>query len=309
MNPGMTKDDGEDFAALLEEFDKKAPARDRRRRPSVGDLVQGRVISVGREAVFVTIGDGQAEGMLDLAELMDDKGDVTVKAGDVIEARVAEIGDKSDQLLLRRTIGRGPDARAELQQAFELGIPVEGTISGLNKGGLDVTVAGVRGFLPVSQLELRSVDADGAARLCRAQADLQGDPLRDRPARGEPGALATRALLEAAGPGARRPDPRPALGRCRGRRRGHRHQGLRRLRRPRRPGGHVARLGAGISAQPAPAEVLSVGQRLQVQVSDIKRTDDPKRPERISLSLKALERDPWEDATTRFPPAPGWSGG
>ena len=42
--------------------------------------------------------------------------------------------------------------------------------------------------------------------------------------------------------------------------------------------------------------------RSQVQIFDIKKTDDPKRPERISLSLKALERDPWEDVPTRFPP-------
>ena len=33
----------------------------------------------------------------------------------------------------------------------------------------------------------------------------------------------------------------------------------------------------------------------------MEKTDDPKRPERISLSLKALERDPWEDVATRFP--------
>jgi small subunit ribosomal protein S1 len=50
-----------------------------------------------------------------------------------------------------------------------------------------------------------------------------------------------------------------------------------------------------------PADVLSVGQELQVQVLRIEKTDDPRRPERISLSLKALERDPWEDIAERFP--------
>ena len=58
-----------------------------------------------------------------------------------------------------------------------------------------------------------------------------------------------------------------------------------------------------------PSEVLSVGQQLQVQIFDIKKTDDPKRPERISLSLKALEHDPWEDAPTRFAPGTRWSAG
>jgi small subunit ribosomal protein S1 len=50
-----------------------------------------------------------------------------------------------------------------------------------------------------------------------------------------------------------------------------------------------------------PADVLAVGQELQVQVMRIEKTDDPRRPERISLSLKALERDPWEDVADRFP--------
>ena len=58
----------------------------------------------------------------------------------------------------------------------------------------------------------------------------------------------------------------------------------------------------GFSRGQRPSEVLSVGQQLQVQIFDIKKTDDPKRPERISLSLKALERDPWEDVPTKFAP-------
>src|SRR6185436_19079214 len=50
-----------------------------------------------------------------------------------------------------------------------------------------------------------------------------------------------------------------------------------------------------------PSEVLSVGQQLDVQVLRMERTDDPKRPDRISLSLKSLSRDPWNDAQDRFP--------
>jgi len=49
-----------------------------------------------------------------------------------------------------------------------------------------------------------------------------------------------------------------------------------------------------------PADVLGVGQELQVQVLRIEKTDDPRRPERISLSLKALERDPWDAAAAHL---------
>jgi small subunit ribosomal protein S1 len=56
----------------------------------------------------------------------------------------------------------------------------------------------------------------------------------------------------------------------------------------------------GFSRGMRPADRLSLGQQLQVQILRVEKTDDPKRPERISLSLKALERDPWEDVATRF---------
>src|SRR6185503_8247688 len=63
---------------------------------------------------------------------------------------------------------------------------------------------------------------------------------------------------------------------------------------------HVSEL--GFQRVRHPSEVLSVGQKVEVQVSKLERTDDPKRPERISLSLKALEKDPWSDLAERFPP-------
>ena len=50
-----------------------------------------------------------------------------------------------------------------------------------------------------------------------------------------------------------------------------------------------------------PGEVLTVGQQLEVQVLRIERTDDPRRPERISLSLKSLAQDPWDEVPSRFP--------
>jgi small subunit ribosomal protein S1 len=45
-----------------------------------------------------------------------------------------------------------------------------------------------------------------------------------------------------------------------------------------------------------PSEVVSVGQELEVQVIKIEKTNNPKRPEKIGLSLKALAKDPWTTA-------------
>ena len=294
----MKRDEpGEDFAALLEEFDKKGPQRG---QPSaaVGDVVRGRVISVGREAVFVTLSDGRTEGMLELEELRDGDGKVTVKVGDEIEARIVELGDRAEVVVLRRLAGRGKTAPDELEQAFALGIPVEGTVAAVNKGGVDVTIAGVRAFCPISQLELRQVE-DAAAyvgrklnfRITKYEEDRRGLNLvvsrralleEEARARG----VQTRARLS---PGAVLPGVVVAI----------------------KDFGAFVDLGGIEGMLPAselgfqrgvrPGDVLSVGQELQVQVLRIEKTDDPKRPERISLSLKALERDPWDDIAERFP--------
>jgi small subunit ribosomal protein S1 len=51
-----------------------------------------------------------------------------------------------------------------------------------------------------------------------------------------------------------------------------------------------------------PGDVLTVGQPVTVQVMRVEKRDDPKRPEQVSFSLKALERDPWQDAAAQFGP-------
>jgi small subunit ribosomal protein S1 len=62
---------------------------------------------------------------------------------------------------------------------------------------------------------------------------------------------------------------------------------------------HISELAFGHVKHPN--EVLSVGQQLEVAVLRIERTDNPKRPEKIALSLRALAKDPWQDVEQRFP--------
>jgi small subunit ribosomal protein S1 len=61
---------------------------------------------------------------------------------------------------------------------------------------------------------------------------------------------------------------------------------------------HVSEIGYSRLADPK--EALAVGQEVEVQVIKIEKGKDEKRPERISLSRRALERDPWRDAADRF---------
>jgi small subunit ribosomal protein S1 len=299
-----TRDDGsghppgEDFASLLAEYEQKSATPKGRRGPQVGETVRGRIVSIGAEAVFVDLG-GKSEGTLDIGEVRSDDGEVTVAVGDEIEAKVVSTEDGTP--VLRRVIGhgRGAEARNELAQAFEHGIPVEGLVSGVNKGGLEVQVAGLRAFCPISQLELRHVEDAGA---------YVGQRLQFRITRFEPGprgrdnvVLSRRALLEEE-QRARAAETRARLqigAVLRGTVSSLRDYGafidL---------GGiegmlHVSEIGFARVAHPK--DVLSVGQPVEVQVLRIEKSDDARRPEKISLSLKSLEKDPWDGAAERFP--------
>ena len=287
----------EDFAALLKEFEGN-DARRAARAARVGDSVRGRVVSLGQETAFVELLGSKSEAMIELQQLRDQDGNLTVKVGDEIEARVVDSMGESGCVVLRRTaVARGPEAKAELQQAAQLGLAVEGTVTGVNKGGVEVLVAGVRGFCPISQLEMRHVEDASAYvgrklefRITRYEVDRRGDNL----------VVSRRALLETEAraqadkirsklvPGAVLPGVVVAL----------------------KDFGAFIDLGGvqgmlpaselGFSRGMRPADRLSLGQQLEVQILRIERTDDPKRPERISLSLKSMERDPWEDVAARF---------
>src|SRR3954452_12479091 len=152
-------EDEDDFAKLLAEYEGPETGRSKKKRkePTVGDQIKGRVISVGRDSAFVDIG-GKSDGVIDLNQLRDGDGNVTIKEGDELEARVVEVGGPSGGVVLSRVLGRGAEGKAELLQAFQMGVPVEGVVSGVNKGGVEVTVAGVRAFCPISQLDLRHTE-------------------------------------------------------------------------------------------------------------------------------------------------------
>src|SRR5882757_741105 len=124
--------DDDDFAAMFAESQVGAP---RQKRPKVGDQIKGKVISIGKDTVFVDAG-GKAEGTLEKSQVTDKEGKLSLKVGDTIEARV--VADAGGVLQLRVKVGRGPAASAELEQAAELGIPVEGTVTEVIKGGVSV---------------------------------------------------------------------------------------------------------------------------------------------------------------------------
>lgn len=279
-------DNDEDFGAMLAELESKQP-KTSKKRPRVGDMIKGAVISIGKDSVFVDAG-GKAEGVLERSQVSDNEGKLLVKVGDVVEARV--VADAGGVLTLRVKLGRGPEARAELQQAQELGIPVEGLVTEVVKGGVSVDVAGVRGFCPASQIDARFVDD---------LSSFVGQRLTFRITRYEPRnlVLSRRALVEEekeklAVQTRKKLEPGAVL---RGKVVGF------------KPFGAFVDLGGiegmlhiselGHTRVERPEDVLRLGQEVDVAVLKI---EPGEKGERISLSLKALATDPWRDATARL---------
>ncbi|HVZ89968.1 MAG TPA: S1 RNA-binding domain-containing protein [Polyangia bacterium] len=282
----------EDFAAMFAaaERGEKAAGGGRRPRLEIGDLVRGKVVSIGQEVTVLELAGG-GEGTLETIELRDPKGELIVAAGETLEARVVALGEKQGFVSLRRGAGVGR-GRPALEEAATTGLPIEGVITGVNKGGLDVDVGGVRGFCPISQLELRPV-ADPAAyigqrlsfRVTRYEEDRRGVNL----------VLSRRALLEEESR-ARAVETRDKL--TLGAVLPGVVTALKDFGAFVDVGGIEGLLPAseiGFSRGTRPADVLAVGQSIRVQVARIEKRDDPKRPLQISFSMKALERDPWDD--------------
>lgn len=127
-----------------------------RKLPRVGEKVRGKIFQLGAETAFVTI--GKHEAMIDLDELKDDEGILRSGVGDEIEAHVTETGAKG--IHLSRRLSKDAASLSMLGEAKLSGMPVEGLVIAVNKGGLEVAVGEVRAFCPSSQVDVRPSKLD-----------------------------------------------------------------------------------------------------------------------------------------------------
>ncbi|MGO8998664.1 MAG: S1 RNA-binding domain-containing protein [Polyangiaceae bacterium] len=151
----MAEDRSDSFAALFEQttVKKARPLR-------VGERVEGTVILVGRDAVFIEL-DGKREAFIEANELRAPDGTLSVKVGDTIAAQVVAL-DEGGQVRLGRSLAASGDV-ASLERAREAGVAVEGKVTGVNKGGLEVDIAGHRAFCPLSQMDRNARGERGEA--------------------------------------------------------------------------------------------------------------------------------------------------
>jgi small subunit ribosomal protein S1 len=277
----------ESFAALFEAEQKAKPRRSAAKGYAPGDSVEGTIVRVGRDAVFVEL-DGKREGWIEIAELRDEEGNVGVKVGDMLRAIVVARDDDGGAIKLGKLAPRGQGVEG-LLRAKDAGLAVEGLVTGVNKGGLDVQVDGTRAFCPASQADARFVG------------DLQalvGQRLQFLVTQVKEGGreitLSRRALLEREAAEARE----KIVGKLvagsvmRGRVVSTREFGV------------FVDLGGVEALLPAselshdrslrPDDVVKIGDELDVQILKVEPAADGKKSPKITLSLKALAGDPWE---------------
>ncbi|MBX3087457.1 MAG: 30S ribosomal protein S1 [Cryobacterium sp.] len=123
-----------------------------------GDLIQGTVVKIDRDEVLLDVGY-KTEGVIPSRELSikhDVDPDEVVKVGDTVEALVLQKEDKEGRLILSKKRAQYERAWGDVDKIREQDGIVTGTVIEVVKGGLIVDI-GLRGFLPASLIELRRV--------------------------------------------------------------------------------------------------------------------------------------------------------
>ncbi len=271
------------FGELLNEFEQS-------HSETPSDGAEGRiatVVGISGDAVFLDVGL-KTEGLLALDAVRDRAGEIKLKTGD--KMRVSITGrDEAGYYKLSLLHVEQPKDWSGLQSALAEKRTVHGTVTGLIKGGVTVDV-GVRAFMPASRSGARDandlaqlVGQEIACKVIKVDPD-DNDVVVDR-----------RAVLEEEQAHAKEQ-------RFTELREGMVVKGI--VRNLLDYGAfvdiggvdgmlHVAEISYGRVSKPA--DVLSVGQEIEVQILKV----DP-RKRRISLSMKQLQADPWTTAAERF---------
>jgi small subunit ribosomal protein S1 len=251
-----------------------------------GDLVEGTVVKIDRDEVLLDIGF-KSEGVIPVRELSirnDVDPSEIVKLGEPVEALVLQKEDKEGRLILSKKRAQYERAWGTIEKKKESNEVVTGPVIEVVKGGLIVDI-GLRGFLPASLVELRRVRElqPYVGKVIEAKI-IELDRNRNNVV------LSRRAWLEE-NQKEQRSDFLANL------KPGERRRGV---------VSSVVNFGAFVDLGGMdglvhvselswkhvdhPSSVVSVGDEIEVEVLDVDLAK-----ERISLSLKATQSDPWQE--------------
>jgi len=255
-----------------------------------GSVVRGFVIGMDSDAVIIDVGL-KSEGRVPLKELAAPGQAPKVAIGDEIEVYVERMEDRNGQAVLSRDKARREEAWGVLETSFEKQERVTGVIFGKVKGGFTVDLSGATAFLPGSQVDIRPV---------RDLGPLMGTPqpfqiLKIDRRRGNI-VVSRRAVLEES-----RAEARSEL--VSNLQEGQVLQGVVK---------NITDYGAFVDLGGVdgllhvtdiawqrishPSEALQIGETVEVQVIRFNA-----ETQRISLGMKQLMSDPWENVEGKFP--------
>ncbi|MCO6442297.1 MAG: 30S ribosomal protein S1 [Nitrococcus mobilis] len=273
----------ESFAELFEESLTQANLRP-------GAIVMGKVVAIEGEDVIVNAGL-KSEAIIPLEQFVDDDGQVEVNVGDDIEVALDAVEDGFGETRLSREKAKRARAWTHLEKAYQANESVTGQISGKVKGGFTVDLGHIRAFLPGSLVDIRPV---------RDTTYLEGKDLEFKVIKLDPRrnnvVVSRRAVVEE-----EYSAEREAL--------------LEKLQEGQVLKGIVKNLtdyGAFVDLGGIdgllhitdmawrrvkhPSEVVNVGDEVDVKVLKFDRERN-----RVSLGLKQLGEDPWENIARRYP--------
>lgn len=256
-----------------------------------GDIMAGTVVKIDRDEVLLDIGY-KSEGVIPSKELSirhDVDPSQVVHVGDHVEALVLQKEDKEGRLILSKKRAQYERAWGQIEQIMTEGRTIEGPVIEVVKGGLIIDI-GLRGFLPASLVDLRRVrdlhPFVGQKLECKI---IELDRNRNNVV------LSRRAFLEESQSEGRK-------------------KFLDSLQKGERRKGAVSSIvnfGAFVDLGGVdglvhvselswkhvdhPSEVVTVGEDVEVEVLDV----DLER-ERVSLSLKATQEDPWKEFERKY---------
>ena len=272
----------ESFEKLLEESFQDQPNL-------TGQVVKGKIIGIENDFVLVDVGL-KSEGRILTKECTTLGSETEVKVGDTIDVFVERLEDRNGDIVLSREKARREEVWGELEKSHNAGERVNGVIFSRVKGGFTVDLSGVVAFLPGSQVDVRPIK--DPTSLMNIQQPFQ--VLKMDRARGNI-VVSRRSILEESRAEARS-DFLATL------KEGQAVEGMVK---------NITDYGAFVDLGGVdgllhvtdiswrrinhPSDVLTVGDTVNVQV--IRFNEETKR---ISLGMKQLETDPWENVETTY---------
>ena len=273
----------ENFAQLFEESLQELETRP-------GSIVKGTVVSIDKDIVLVDAGL-KSESAIPAEQFKNAEGDLEIAIGDEVDVALDAVEDGFGETILSREKAKRHEAWVELEKAYDDKATIKGVINGKVKGGFTVEVNSVRAFLPGSLVDVRPV---------RDTTHLEGKELEFKviklDAKRNNVVVSRRAVIEAESSAERE----TLLANLE---EGHEVKGIVK---------NLTDYGAFVDLGGVdgllhitdmawkrvkhPSEIVNVGDEINVKVLKF-----DKEKQRVSLGMKQMGNDPWQEIAQRYP--------